>query len=102
VLGCCGAKGTGSNGAAILKDYSSRCREDHVSQLSQLLTGLILLVASAVAILILLPRHGRTAWVAHQPLLAPAMSVLIIGGLAIGLILIAAYFTTIDNMTLRG
>ena len=73
-----------------------------MSELSQLFTGLTLLVVSAVAIFILRPRHGKTVWVGRQPLLAPAASVLIIGGLAIGLILIAAYFTTIDQMTLRG
>jgi hypothetical protein len=73
-----------------------------MSQLSQLLTGLTLLVASAVAVFILRPRRGKAVWVARQPLLAPAVSVLIIGGLAIGLILIAAYFTNIDQMTLRG
>jgi hypothetical protein len=94
--------GTGSNGAAIPEGSSSRCVEDHMSQMSQLLTGLSLLVASAVAVFILRPRRGEAVWVARQPLLAPAVSVLIIGGLAIGLIMIAAYFTTIDQVTLRG
>jgi hypothetical protein len=57
---------------------------------------------SAAAFIACLPRKGKTLRIVRVPFVAPIVSVLIIGGLALGLIEVAAYFTTIDNMTLSG
>jgi hypothetical protein len=73
-----------------------------MSDSSELLAGIALLIVSAGVFLACLPRHGKTAWVARKPFLAPVLTILIIGGLAMGCIEILSYFTTIDDLTLSG
>jgi hypothetical protein len=73
-----------------------------LSDTSELLFGITLVFITVGSMAICLPRNGKTAWFVHKPFLAPAVSVLIITGLALGLILLAAYFTTIDDATLSG
>jgi cell division protein FtsX len=64
--------------------------------------GIALLVVSVGSVFASIPRHGKTAWFVGKPFLAPFMSILVVAGLTIGLLLIAAYFTTIDDVTLAG
>jgi hypothetical protein len=73
-----------------------------LTDLSELLTGITLLLICTVIVIVSLPRHGKTVWFANKPFLAPAVSVLIICGLALGLIMLASYFTAIDEATLAG
>ena len=73
-----------------------------MSDLSELLTGITLLIISAAITIACLPRHGKRVWFAKKPFLAPAVSILIICGLTMGLIMLASYFTTIDEATLAG
>lgn len=54
------------------------------------------------SLIAVLPRNGKTAWFAKVPFLSSGVPLLMIGTFAIGLILIAAYFTTIDDATLSG
>ncbi|MEP7031365.1 MAG: hypothetical protein ABI830_10570 [Pseudolabrys sp.] len=73
-----------------------------MSDLSQLLIGGGLVLLSIGAWIACLPRGGKTRSFVTMPFLAPAVSVVIIGCFAMGLILVAAYFTTIDDATLSG
>ncbi len=73
-----------------------------MSDLSELLIGITALFISFGLVIVCLPRKGKTVWFVRTPFVAPAVSILIISGLALGLILIAAYFTTIDDATLMG
>ena len=73
-----------------------------MSDSSEILLGIALLVVSFGILFACLPRHGKTAWIARKPFLAPALTIVIIGGLAMGLIEILSYFTTIDDLTLSG
>jgi hypothetical protein len=73
-----------------------------LSDLSELLIGSTLLVISIGALIACLPRKGKKAWFVGIPFLEPGASILMITAFAIGLILIAAYFTTIDDATLTG
>jgi hypothetical protein len=71
-----------------------------LSDSAELTLGIALVVISIVAFIASLPRHGITKRFVRMPFIAPTVSNVIIGGLAIGIIEIAAYFTTIDEMTL--
>jgi hypothetical protein len=73
-----------------------------MSDTSELLLGITLLVVSIGSFFALLPRNGKTAWIVQRPFLAPALTVLVITGLAIGCIEVIAYFTTVDDITLSG
>ncbi len=73
-----------------------------MSQLSQLLIGLTLIIITIGALFACMPRGGKTVWFVGKPFLAPAATILMICTLAIGLLLIVAYFTTIDEATLSG
>lgn len=73
-----------------------------MSDLTELLTGSTLILASFAVLIALLPRKGHAvAWV-RKPFVGPVMSVLIVSGLAIGVIFVASYFTTIDDIKLLG
>jgi hypothetical protein len=76
--------------------------EAKMSDMSQLLVGITSLIVSIGVLFACLPRHGKTAWVVQKPFAAPALAILMICGLAIGLVEIASYFTTIDELTLSG
>jgi hypothetical protein len=73
-----------------------------LSDLSELLIGATLLVVSIASLLVFVPRKGKKAWFVGVPFLEPGVSILMITAFAIGLILIAAYFTAIDDATLSG
>ena len=73
-----------------------------MSEMSDLLIGITLMFISIGSVIVWLPRNGKTAWFVGKPFLAPAISNLIVAGLAIGLILIASYFTSIDDATIAG
>jgi hypothetical protein len=73
-----------------------------MSNTSQLLVGITSLIVSSGVLVACLPQHGKTAWVVRKPFVAPALAILMICGLAIGLVEIASYFTTIDELTLSG
>ena len=71
-----------------------------MSDLAELLTGSILLVASFGTLAALLPRKGRAiSWV-RKPFVEPSLAILIVAAMALGVIFLANYFTTIDNFRL--
>jgi hypothetical protein len=76
--------------------------EAKLSETSELLFGITLLVLSTGIFVACLPRNGKTVWIVRKPFLAPALTVLIIGGFAMGLIELTAYFTAVDDISLSG
>jgi uncharacterized membrane protein len=73
-----------------------------LSDSQELLTGVILLIVSVGALIACYPRNGKTAWFVGVPFLDPTVSILVVGGMVIGVLLIVAYFTAIDNGTVSG
>ena len=69
---------------------------------SELLIGFTLVIVSIGGWFACLPRRGKTLSFVKKPFVGPAVAVLIICGLALGIIEIMAYFTTIDNLLLSG
>ena len=68
----------------------------------ELLMGITLLIVSAGSLTACLPRNGKKAWFVGIPFLDAGVPVLILSVFAIGVVLVVAYFTTIDDMTLSG
>jgi hypothetical protein len=81
---------------------SNCCEEAKLTDLSELLTGIILTFISIGSLIVCYPRRGKKAWFVGKPFLDPGMSILVVTGFVLGLLLIVAYFTTIDDATLTG
>ena len=73
-----------------------------MSDFAKLLIGLALLLSSVGALMVLRPRGGKTISWTTKPFVGPLLGVLITVAFGVGIILVAAYFTTIDNMKLSG
>jgi hypothetical protein len=73
-----------------------------LTDLSQLLIGLTLTALSVGSLMVFYPRKGKTAWFVEVPVLNSAIPILMIGTFAIGLMLVAFYFSAVDNATLTG
>ncbi len=73
-----------------------------MTDLSQLLIGTTLVFIGCGSLIACIPRRGKTAWFVGKPFLESGVSVLLIFTFAIGFLLLAAYFTTIDDATLAG
>ena len=73
-----------------------------MSELSQLLIGITLTVIGIGLVIACVPRRGKTVWFVGNLMLEPLLPILFIGICAIGLIEIAAYFTTIEESTVGG
>jgi len=73
-----------------------------LTDLSQLLIGLALTGISIGALILFYPRQGKTAWFVEVPVLNSAIPIVMIGCFAIGLMLVAFYFSTVDDATLTG
>lgn len=70
--------------------------------MEQLLIGSALMIIGVVSLLVCLPRNGKKAWFVGKPFVESGVPILMIATFAIGVILITAYFTMIDNATLTG
>ena len=68
--------------------------------MSELLIGVALVAMGIGSLIACMPRRGKTAWFIGKPLLESGVPIAMIAMFAIGLILVAAYFTTIDDVTL--
>ena len=73
-----------------------------MSNATQLFIGLALVIASIGGWFACLPRHGKVLSFVRKPFVGPTLAILIICGLALGIIEIMAYFTTVDDLTLSG
>jgi hypothetical protein len=73
-----------------------------MSDMSELLTGLTLIVISIGALFACAPRGGKSLSFVTKPFIGPGVSIVVVAGLVIGVLLIASYFTTIDDATLTG
>ena len=73
-----------------------------MTDLSQLFYGSVLMLLGVGLLIASLPRKGKKAWFVGKPFLESGMPILMIATFSLGLILIVAYFTTIDDATLAG
>ena len=73
-----------------------------MSESSQLLIGITLIVIGIGLVIACVPRRGKTVWFVGNPILEPILPILIIGMCAIGVIGIASSFSTIDEATVAG
>jgi hypothetical protein len=67
-----------------------------------LLVGIALLVGSAGWLTICLPRNEKRAWFVGVPFFDAGVPIAILTMFIVGAVLILAYFTTIDDLTLSG
>jgi Zn-dependent protease len=70
--------------------------------MSELIIGIGLLVITALLGVACYPKHGKVVALVRKPLVGPLVSILIVTGLTISVILIAAYFSNFDDLTLAG
>ena len=73
-----------------------------MSDMAELLIGSSLVIAALGLLFVSLPRRGRVAWFVRKPVLSSSVPILIITALAMGFVLLAAYFTAIDDGKLIG
>jgi len=73
-----------------------------MSNITQLVSGFVLMLASLGLLMLCVPRHGKKAWFVGLPLIETGVSVVVVTGFVLGLLFIAAYFTAIDDATLAG
>jgi len=73
-----------------------------MSNFDQLVAAIALLIGSFGSLIVLRPRHGVPFRWVTVPLVGPTVSILIVTGFVVGAVLLAGYFTTIDNVTLTG
>jgi hypothetical protein len=73
-----------------------------LSDLSELVIGVTLMFIGIGSLIAVLPRRGKTAWFARMPILNSGVPLLMITAFVFGIILTLAYFTTFDDITLRG
>jgi hypothetical protein len=67
-----------------------------------LIFGIALMLVSGVLVAACRPRNGQTLSLVKKPLVGPALGILITASFAIGILFIAAYFTTIDEIAISG
>ena len=65
--------------------------------MDQLLIGVVLIAASIGLVIWCRPRNGKKAWFIGKPMLAPLVAIVIVTGLALGVFMIAAQFSNIDD-----
>ena len=73
-----------------------------MSELSQLLIGIVLLVIGIGLVIACVPRREKTAWFVGNPILEPILPILMIAICTIGLVEIVGYFTTIEELNVGG
>jgi hypothetical protein len=73
-----------------------------MSDLQQLLVGVTLVVIATGLLTVWVPRGGKMAWFVEKPVLETGASLLLITTFAVGLVLLASRFTTIDNISMSG
>ncbi len=70
--------------------------------MQDLLPGIVLLALTVGLAIASYPRNGKAAAFVQKPFLGPLVSIAIVTGLSISLLLIAAYFSNFDDLTLAG
>ena len=73
-----------------------------MSDKMELISGFMLLLVSLGSLVALRPRDGKTFWWLKKPFVGPSVAVFIVTGVAIAAIMLASYFTRIDDVTLSG
>ena len=73
-----------------------------MSDFTELITGVALILISLGSVVILRPRGEKTnSWI-KLPFVGPLLAVLITSGFGIGILFLANYFTTMDDLNISG
>ena len=71
--------------------------------MSELAIGLLLVLAGIGSAYALAPRGRRSGWLARLSFIEPFAAIVLLASLMLGVLFVAAHFSTIDNATmLRG
>ena len=70
--------------------------------MENLLIGIALIVIGTAWLLVCIPKGENTAWFVGNRFLEPVLPIFMIATVALGLLLVAGYFTTIDDFTFAG
>jgi hypothetical protein len=70
--------------------------------MNELIFGVVLLALTCGLAFACFPRHGKVVAFVRKPFVGPLVSVLIVTGLTISVLLIVAYFSNFDDITLVG
>jgi hypothetical protein len=73
-----------------------------MSNFAELVTSVIVLIVSFSAMVALRPKKGVPIWWVRLPFVGPLVTILIVTGIAVGGVLLASYFTAIDDINLSG
>jgi len=73
-----------------------------MSDKMELISGIMLLLVSLGSLVALYPRDGKPIWWIKTPFVGPSVAILIVTGVAIAAIMLASYFTNIDDVALSG
>jgi len=73
-----------------------------VTEMQGFIIGIVMLAVSVGVLFVSYPRGGKKAWFVGVPFLESGVSILVVTCFCVGLILIAGYFTGIDEGTLTG
>jgi hypothetical protein len=68
--------------------------------MSELAIGLLLVLAGIGSIYALASRAGRQGWFARLPFIEPFAAIVLVASLMLGVLFVAAHFSTIDNATM--
>jgi hypothetical protein len=71
-----------------------------MSDMAELVTGVVLLCISFGALMLIRPQMGKTIWWVKKPFVGPLLSILIVAGIGLGVVFLLNYFTTIDDITI--
>jgi hypothetical protein len=74
-----------------------------MSDLAELLIGVTLILISFGLLIVLHPQRGKTTIsLVKMPFVGPFLGALITAGFGVGILLLASYFTTIDDLKMSG
>jgi hypothetical protein len=66
----------------------------------ELAIGLVLILGSIGSVFALAPRGGRQSWFVGVPFIEPFAAIIIVALLMLGILFVAAQFSTIDDVTM--
>jgi hypothetical protein len=71
-----------------------------MSDHAELLSGIALVVVAFGVLALCIPRRGKLAWFVDVPIVESSVSIVVVAGIVLGLLFIAAHFTAIHEAAL--
>jgi hypothetical protein len=69
-------------------------------KMSELIAGIVLLMITVALVFACYPKQGKVVALIRKPFVGPFISILIVTGLTISILLIIAYFSNFDDITM--